>query len=465
MGGGRLHVQRVRAAGGVVLDPRHATLAVAAAPPRLFVVTPKEGDWGASRARCGRRWPRSPCCWPCSAYGLLRGHDPATLNNVAFAAVHVMHPRSAWPRALRRARRRARAPATAAAPLRGSHEAARVLAARPGGHRRRRASRARPSARTAARPADQAPPPRGRSWTRYVDADGRVVRRDQGGDTVSEGQAYAMLLAAAERRRRALRARVELDARRTCSAATACWPGAAAITERPRPTPTSTPRARCCVAARRFGRPALAARRGGSPARSRARDGARRRPARAGRRPVGARRRDLNPSYVAPRASALLGPATTCARRACAWCARCRRSAGPPARLGARFAQRRDAMAARRPRPRRPASASTRCASRSGWPRTAAVGAPRGGAAGASLQRTLAPVRTSAEAAGAGRARRRSPSPPRPPPPPRATRPRGRPARPRGPVGRAHPTYYGAAWVALGRVMLTTRWLPGCPPI
>jgi endo-1,4-beta-D-glucanase Y len=33
--------------------------------------------------------------------------------------------------------------------------------------------------------------------TRYEDADGRVVRRDQGGDTVSEGQAYAMLLAVA----------------------------------------------------------------------------------------------------------------------------------------------------------------------------------------------------------------------------------------------------------------------------
>jgi len=30
--------------------------------------------------------------------------------------------------------------------------------------------------------------------TRYVEADGRVVRRDQGSDTVSEGQAYAMLL-------------------------------------------------------------------------------------------------------------------------------------------------------------------------------------------------------------------------------------------------------------------------------
>jgi endoglucanase len=32
---------------------------------------------------------------------------------------------------------------------------------------------------------------------RYVDDDGRVVRHDQGGDTVSEGQAYAMLLAVA----------------------------------------------------------------------------------------------------------------------------------------------------------------------------------------------------------------------------------------------------------------------------
>ena len=31
----------------------------------------------------------------------------------------------------------------------------------------------------------------------YVDPDGRVVRRDQGNDTVSEGQAYALLLAAA----------------------------------------------------------------------------------------------------------------------------------------------------------------------------------------------------------------------------------------------------------------------------
>lgn len=34
-------------------------------------------------------------------------------------------------------------------------------------------------------------------FDRYVDGDGRVVRRDQGSDTVSEGQSYAMLLAVA----------------------------------------------------------------------------------------------------------------------------------------------------------------------------------------------------------------------------------------------------------------------------
>jgi endoglucanase len=39
--------------------------------------------------------------------------------------------------------------------------------------------------------------PRSGFLDRYVDGDGRVVRHDQGGDTVSEGQAYAMLLSVA----------------------------------------------------------------------------------------------------------------------------------------------------------------------------------------------------------------------------------------------------------------------------
>jgi endo-1,4-beta-D-glucanase Y len=49
--------------------------------------------------------------------------------------------------------------------------------------------------------ATAAPTPEGaaqRFFERYVDDDGRVVRRDQGGDTVSEGQAYGMLLAVAQ---------------------------------------------------------------------------------------------------------------------------------------------------------------------------------------------------------------------------------------------------------------------------
>jgi endoglucanase len=45
---------------------------------------------------------------------------------------------------------------------------------------------------------DPAPGSADRFLERYVEDDGRVVRHDQGGDTVSEGQAYAMLLAAAD---------------------------------------------------------------------------------------------------------------------------------------------------------------------------------------------------------------------------------------------------------------------------
>lgn len=49
----------------------------------------------------------------------------------------------------------------------------------------------------AADPASPARESASRFLDAYMDADGRVVRRDQGSDTVSEGQAYAMLLAAA----------------------------------------------------------------------------------------------------------------------------------------------------------------------------------------------------------------------------------------------------------------------------
>jgi hypothetical protein len=54
-----------------------------------------------------------------------------------------------------------------------------------------------PTPSSTATPRDQAVAAARRFLARYVTADGRVVRIDQGGDTVGEGQAYGMLLAAA----------------------------------------------------------------------------------------------------------------------------------------------------------------------------------------------------------------------------------------------------------------------------
>jgi endoglucanase len=53
------------------------------------------------------------------------------------------------------------------------------------------------SQRFTVQPQDRAHAAARRFLDTYVNPDGRVVRRDQGGDTVGEGQAYAMLLAAA----------------------------------------------------------------------------------------------------------------------------------------------------------------------------------------------------------------------------------------------------------------------------
>src|SRR6266571_1756749 len=67
------------------------------------------------------------------------------------------------------------------------------------------ACRARRAGQPSPTPTSMAPPAleeRARSSAQafldgYIDPDGRVVRRDQGGDTVSEGQSYAMLTAVA----------------------------------------------------------------------------------------------------------------------------------------------------------------------------------------------------------------------------------------------------------------------------
>jgi endoglucanase len=301
---------------------------------------------------------------------------------------------------------------------------------------------------------------------RYVEADGRVVRRDQGGDTVSEGQAYAMLLATAIGDRAGFDrvwgwTRAHLQRRDGLLAWRPGDPQAAADAD------LDATRA-LLVAARRFHRPALA-----RQARRIARAIDSHETARIGGRRVlvaGPWARDraiVNASYVAPRTFALLRRrdlrasglrlvrALQAHRSGLApdW-ARASPSAatpiGTPDDPGAQAVFSYDAV-------RIPIRLAEDCQP------SVRREASR---ASASLQRTLAPVRdlggtllapgenavfaVAAAAATAAAGDRE-----------RAAGLLDRAAQ----LDRAHPSYYGAAWVALGRVMLTTRWLRGCPPM
>jgi endo-1,4-beta-D-glucanase Y len=301
---------------------------------------------------------------------------------------------------------------------------------------------------------------------RYVDADGRVVRRDQGGGTVSEGQAYALLLAAAiGDRARFDRVWGWTRAHLQRGDGLLAWrpgdPQAAADAD------LDTARA-LLVAARRFQRPALA-----RQAHRLARAVGAEETARVGGRRVlvaGPWARDhaiVNPSYVAPRTFALLGQRDLRAsglrlvrslqghRSGLApdWARATAGGATPigtPAKPGAQAVFSYDAV-------RTPIRLAEDC--EPSVRRDAAR--PR-----ASLQATLAPVRdlggqplapgehavfaVAAAAATAAAGDRE-----------RAAAFLDRAAQ----WDSAHPSYYGAAWVALGRVMLTTRWLRGCPPM
>ena len=180
-----------------------ATAAALLRLPARFVVTPKHG------AR--RRQPRAVAptlaalgvLLGAAAYGLLRNRSAATLNNVAFAGLHAsvlalavapalrlkrsapLRPEPESRPAVPRHRRRWPLPAAAAA------LAAALLAASSLAVVGNRTLGLRPNL------SEKAHGEAERFMHRYVDPDGRVVRRDQGGDTVSEGQAYAMLLAVA----------------------------------------------------------------------------------------------------------------------------------------------------------------------------------------------------------------------------------------------------------------------------
>lgn len=314
----------------------------------------------------------------------------------------------------------------------------------------------------------------------YLDRDGRVVRRDQGGDTVSEGQAYALMLAAAtgdERRLGLVWRWTKAHLQRPDGLLASRWADGRVADPQPAADADLDAAEALVSAGRRLQRRDL--RRAGTRiARAvLARETVRR----DGRRvlvagPWAVDGAVVNPSYIAPRVYAVLRRAT--GRRA--WSslrsegerALRRVTAGgrlPPdwARAGAGAnlepIARPDAPAAEAARygfdaVRVPIRMATACDATSRriaaalWPRL------RDGDA-ALLARELdgqpAPgaVRHATALVGAAAAARAA----------------GDRSAMRGLLGdaekldRQSPTYYGAAWVALGRVLLTTGLLADCP--
>ncbi len=169
-----------------------------------FVVTPKRG--------VARRQPRAvlpallavAALLAASAYGLSQGQGPATLNNVAFAALHssilligaapaLLLRRSPLlapdpdPRPVMPPRARRQLPRPVWLSALGLALLIPVLLSMVGTR----------ALRIPATLNQQAYRSVHSFLAEYVAPDGRVIRRDQGGDTVSEGQAYGMLLAVA----------------------------------------------------------------------------------------------------------------------------------------------------------------------------------------------------------------------------------------------------------------------------
>ena len=89
------------------------------------------------------------------------------------------------------------------------------------------------------------------------------MRTDQGGDTVSEGQAYGMLVAVGVRRRGAVPGDLVVDREPTCSATTGSWRGAGRTGRWSTPAPAADAdliaAGALVIAGRRFGDPALVA--------------------------------------------------------------------------------------------------------------------------------------------------------------------------------------------------------------
>ena len=168
-----------------------------------FVVTPKRGERRRQPGAVAPALIAVATLVGASVYGLSQSRGPATLNNIAFAALHssvlligavpalrlrrsplltpdepagptLLRPRRRWPRPLWLA-------------ALGLVLLVPVLLSTVGTRALRIPASLNQQAYRAANT----------FLTEYVTPNGRVVRRDQGGDTVSEGQAYGMLLAVA----------------------------------------------------------------------------------------------------------------------------------------------------------------------------------------------------------------------------------------------------------------------------
>jgi endo-1,4-beta-D-glucanase Y len=306
---------------------------------------------------------------------------------------------------------------------------------------------------------------------RYVEPDGRVVRRDQGGDTVSEGQAYALLLAASvgdERRFARVWRWTREHLQRPDGLLAWRWAGGRVADPQPATDADLDTARALLVAARRFGEPsyrAAAARIGRGLLRSATTTAADKLVLTAG--PWARADAVINPSYASPRTFAALHAATGDGR----W----RRIAASSRRLLQRLTE-------------RPPHLPPDWARVEPWG-VVATGAPSTDETaryGYDALRT--PVRLAESCVAGdhriaarmwpalrqapGRAVRSLDGTPQPGEHPAAlvaaAAAAGDPSTRDELLERAvalddaRPTYYGAAWHALARVMLTTRRLGGC---
>ncbi|HEU4979170.1 MAG TPA: glycosyl hydrolase family 8 [Solirubrobacteraceae bacterium] len=323
--------------------------------------------------------------------------------------------------------------------------------------------------------------PAARFLTRYVERDGRVVRTDQGGDTVSEGQAYALLLTAATGER-ARFARVwgwtRTHLQRPDGLLASRWDGGRVVDRQPAADADLDAARALLVAAKRFHRPAYRA-----AALRIARGVIASETARIGGRlvlvagPWARSRAIVDPSYFAPRTFELLAAAGGDARwteleassvaivaalqghrsgLAPDWARATGAGATPIGTPAQPAAQARHGYDAVRIAPRfaEACSPTARRQAAASWPALGpAVGAGRvaavydlGGTPLTQDEHPAALAGAAAAAAGAGDAK--------------AARLLLRGA---GALAARSPSYYGDAWAALAPILLRSRSLGGCP--